>query len=241
MRGPLPSYCPVFPSTFLEQAEKMVRQRTVGTSCGNEPTWCCSCITKPLVSNSEAAERVQLHLRSVQRWRRRWATGDFVLEDEPGRGPKADFSPLDRALVKAVACELVAETKQPLSRQSLADITARARNALGTPISRSTVWRILHADAIKPWRYKYWIFPRDPLFAQRPARFWTSMRARGKASPWAPRITSSVLMRRPASRPASAAIPPCPPCRADQPTSRTNTSAAAPCNIWPRGTCAGGT
>ena len=60
------------------------------------------------------------------------------------------FPPLDHALVKAVACELVAETKQPLSRQSLADVTARARRALGQPISRSTVWRILDTDAIKP-------------------------------------------------------------------------------------------
>jgi hypothetical protein len=33
------------------------------------------------------------------------------------------FPPLDQALVKALACELVAETKQPLSRQSLADVT----------------------------------------------------------------------------------------------------------------------
>jgi hypothetical protein len=69
--------------------------------------------------------------------------------------------------VKAVACELVAETKQPLSRQSLADVTARTRNALGKPISRSTVWRILDTDAIKPWRYKYWIFPRDLRFAEK--------------------------------------------------------------------------
>jgi hypothetical protein len=77
------------------------------------------------------------------------------------------FPPLDHALVKGVACELVAETNQPLSRQSLADITARARPALGKPISRSTVWRILDTDAIKPWRYKYWIFPRDPHFAEK--------------------------------------------------------------------------
>jgi len=54
-----------------------------------------------------------------------------------------------------------------LSRLSLADVTARARHALGTPISRSTVWRILATDAIKPWRYKYWIFPRDPHFAEK--------------------------------------------------------------------------
>jgi hypothetical protein len=46
---------------------------------------------------------------------------------------------LDHALVKAVACELVAETAQPLSRQSLADVTARAQKAVGKPISRSTV------------------------------------------------------------------------------------------------------
>jgi hypothetical protein len=66
-----------------------------------------------------------------------------------------------------VTCERVAATKQPLSRQSLADITARVRNALSKPISRSTVWRILETDAIKPWRYKYWIFPRDPRFAEK--------------------------------------------------------------------------
>jgi hypothetical protein len=70
-------------------------------------------------------------------------------------------------LVKAVACELVAETKQPLSRQSLADVTARAQHVLAKPLSRSTVWRILQTDAIKPWRYKYWIFPRDPYFAEK--------------------------------------------------------------------------
>jgi hypothetical protein len=70
-------------------------------------------------------------------------------------------------LVKAVACELIAETKQPLSRQSLANVTARARKALSKPISRSTVWRILDTEAIKPWRYKYWSFPRDPHFAEK--------------------------------------------------------------------------
>jgi len=73
-------------------------------------------------------------------------------------------------LVKAVACELVAQTKQPLSRQSLADITARAQAALGKSISRSTVGRILDTDALKPWRYKYWIFPRDPHFAEKAGR-----------------------------------------------------------------------
>jgi hypothetical protein len=37
-------------------------------------------------------------------------------------------------------------------------------------MSRSTVGRILAADALKPWQYKYWIFPRDPLFADKAGR-----------------------------------------------------------------------
>lgn len=66
-----------------------------------------------------------------------------------------------------MACEVVAETQQPLSRQSLADLTARACQALDQPISRSTVWRMLDRDALKPWRYQYWLFPRDPHFAEK--------------------------------------------------------------------------
>ncbi|HEX3150776.1 MAG TPA: hypothetical protein VHR66_22045 [Gemmataceae bacterium] len=70
-------------------------------------------------------------------------------------------------LIKAIACETVAETKEPLSRQSLADLKRRADNVLGLHISRSTLWRILHEDAIKPWQYRHWIFPRDPQFARK--------------------------------------------------------------------------
>jgi hypothetical protein len=74
------------------------------------------------------------------------------------------FPPLDRARVQAMACETVAETKQPLSRQSIADLTKRAKAALSRDISTSSVWRMLHEDAIKPWQHEHWIFPRDPNF-----------------------------------------------------------------------------
>ena len=77
------------------------------------------------------------------------------------------FPPQDQAIIKAIACEVVAQTGLPLSRQSLADLTTRAHYALGKPISRSTVWRILDGDSIKPWQYKHWIFPRDPRFAEK--------------------------------------------------------------------------
>ena len=74
------------------------------------------------------------------------------------------FPPLERALVTAIACETVAETKQPLSRQSVSDLTRRVNEVLSEPMSRTTVWRILHDDLLKPWQYEHWIFPRDPQF-----------------------------------------------------------------------------
>ena len=37
-------------------------------------------------------------------------------------------------------------------------------------MSRSTVWRILDRDALKPWRYRSWLFPRDPAFAAKAGR-----------------------------------------------------------------------
>jgi hypothetical protein len=41
---------------------------------------------------------------------------------------------------------------------------------LGKPISPRTVGRLLAEDSIKPWRYEYWIFPRDPCFAEKAGR-----------------------------------------------------------------------
>ena len=70
----------------------------------------------------------------------------------------------------ALACERVARLQTPLSRQSLADLARAAQGELGKPISRSTVQRILDADAIKPWQYEHWIFPRDPHFFRKAAR-----------------------------------------------------------------------
>jgi hypothetical protein len=91
----------------------------------------------------------------------------FVWTTARAEAARPVFPPLDQALLKALACERVAETGQPLSRQSLSDLTARAQAALEKPISRSTVWRLLDEDALKPWRYRYWIFPRDPRFVEK--------------------------------------------------------------------------
>ena len=96
------------------------------------------------------------------------ATSPWRIEAAADASPL--FPPRDRAIVKAIACEAVCQTKLPLSRLSTSDLADHASTALGRSISPSTVWRILDTDAIKPWRYQYWIFPRDPNFAEKAGR-----------------------------------------------------------------------
>jgi hypothetical protein len=73
--------------------------------------------------------------------------------------------------VKALACELPTTLDLPLSRLSVADVAQQVRlSGLVATISDSTVWRWLHADAIRPWQHRCWIFPRDPQFAVKAGR-----------------------------------------------------------------------
>jgi hypothetical protein len=57
-----------------------------------------------------------------------------------------------------------------LSRFSVADVREEViACGLVEQVSVSTVWRWLDEDALKPWRHRSWIFPRDPDFAAKAA------------------------------------------------------------------------
>ena len=88
-----------------------------------------------------------------------------------GAGDRAVFPPRVVMEVKALACQLPSERNLPLSRLSHADIAREAvENGIVASISGATVWRWLSADAIKPWQYRSWIFPRDPNFGEKASR-----------------------------------------------------------------------
>lgn len=73
--------------------------------------------------------------------------------------------------IKAMACELPVTLGVPLSRFSAAELARQAcQSGLVASISDTTVWRWLHEDAIRPWRYRSWLFPRDPQFAVKAGR-----------------------------------------------------------------------
>lgn len=81
------------------------------------------------------------------------------------------FPPAQVAEVKALACELPSERGVPLSRWSSAEIAREAvKRGVVAEISGATVWRWLCEDAIRPWSYRSWIFPRDPDFRAKAGR-----------------------------------------------------------------------
>jgi transposase len=93
MPAPRPFFRPDFPPDFLARAQDLLRRRTVKFQLRQRASLVLLFHQQPLLSNPEAAARVQLHPNSVRLWRRRWAEGDFTLEDEPGRGRPPVFSP----------------------------------------------------------------------------------------------------------------------------------------------------
>ena len=170
MPGPSALDRPTFPDEFLDQCRSLVHRRMVSHGQHQRARLVLLLHESPELSNVAAGALVELHANSVRLWRHRWSCGDFSLPIKQAAGVSPFFPPRDQAIVKAIACEAVCQTKLPLSRLSSSDLAGRAATALGKPISPSTVWRILDADAIKPWRYEYWIFPRDPQFADKAGR-----------------------------------------------------------------------
>jgi hypothetical protein len=83
-------------------------------------------------------------------------------------GVQPAFPPTVVVEVKRIACERPMDGGVPLARWSLSELRREvlARGLVAT-IGGTTLWRWLAADAIRPWRHRSWVFPRDPQFAER--------------------------------------------------------------------------
>jgi hypothetical protein len=115
---------------------------------------------------------------------RRFEGAVEALMDLPRSGRPVTYGPQERAQITAVVCETLWECELPLSRFSIADlhrVVIREQGLAG--LSHSSLARILRQDALKPWRYRYWLFPRDPDFVSKAcvildlyAGFWQGQR-----------------------------------------------------------------
>nr|WSY55127.1 helix-turn-helix domain-containing protein [Streptomyces sp. NBC_00886] len=123
-------------------------------------------------SNARIAAQTRRHVDTVRTWRGRFAAGGLPAPSDRRRsGRPPSFSVLQVAEVKALACQLPAETGTPLSRWSCPELAREVvALAIAPAMSASTVRRWLKADAIKPWQHRSWIFIRDPDLRPKAAR-----------------------------------------------------------------------
>ena len=117
------------------------------------------------LSNDVIASRLDTPRQIVSKWRKRFCLARLPgLEDEPRGGRRPAFPPSLVVQVKALACELP-------HRGACPSLASRCRHPAGSPRSgagsgdqRSHHLALARPDAIRPWRYRSWIFPRDPFF-----------------------------------------------------------------------------
>lgn len=166
-----PSACPIVLSTS-EQQRLEHRVRTATAQHRHVLRATIILLAAQGWSNAAIARRVGVCVDTARTWRNRYgAHGEDGLRDRARPGRPRRFTDVQQAQVKALACELPADRGIPLSRFSHADLAAEAVDAgVVEDISASTVRRWLHRDAIRPWRYQSWIFPRDPDFAVKAGR-----------------------------------------------------------------------
>jgi transposase len=123
-------------------------------------------------TNTQIAAALGVSVDTVRTWRGRFAEHGLAgLRDRPRSGRPSRFSAVHRAQVTALACQLPAQAGAPLARWSCPELAREAvTQGVTDAISAATVRRWLARDAIKPWQYRSWVFPRDPDFAAKAER-----------------------------------------------------------------------
>src|SRR5450755_4035453 len=106
---------------------------------------------------------------------------------DPGAADRRLSPPQMRAEVIRLACERPADCDVPLARWSSVELAREAvARGICEQISGITVWRWLSEDAIKPWQYRSWIFPRDPSFTEQAGRILDLYAGRWEGEPLHP-------------------------------------------------------
>jgi transposase len=123
-------------------------------------------------NNARIARARHVTEDTVRKWRGRFADeGSTGLADRARSGRPPRFTPVQVAEVKALACQLPAESGAPLSRWTCPELAYEAAlRGIVESVSGSTVRRWLADDALKPWQYRSWIFIRDPDFRAKATR-----------------------------------------------------------------------
>jgi transposase len=163
---PLPAAVPV---TLTAAGRKILKKRVRGArTCWRDRLRAQIVLAAAMGrSNARIARDLRISQDTARKWRGRFADrGLDGLTDLPRAGRPRRISAADRAAVVALACQLPAATGVPLAHWTGPELAAElaARNLASSPVSASSVLRILAEHPVKPWQYQSWIYPRDPDF-----------------------------------------------------------------------------
>lgn len=120
-------------------------------------------------SNSKIAEELKCDVKTVRKWRNRFATHRMEgLQDAPRSGRPAHFESTQKHEVIKL---ILSEPPAPFARWTL-DLAVRelVRRGIVSSISRESISAWLRSAAIKPHRVKYWLNSKDPQFQEKMAR-----------------------------------------------------------------------
>jgi transposase len=115
------------------------------------------------LSNNAIAGSLQTDVKTVRKWRNRYAELRRPgLDDAPRSGRPPIFTPQQRHNIIAKS---LTEPPEGLARWTCSELVGVAvREAIVGNISKETIARWLRIAEIKPHRYKYWLNSKDPEF-----------------------------------------------------------------------------
>jgi transposase len=120
------------------------------------------------------AERLNIDVKTVRRWRDRFAKKRCVqaLKDEPRSGRPPEIGLLSRLELLSMACGNPSDFGEVSRKVWTIDSLLEGfhRHHPKTPISRTSVLRILNDAEIRPHRVRMWLHSPDPEFKEKVRR-----------------------------------------------------------------------
>jgi len=119
------------------------------------------------ISNAEIAERLDCSVRTVRKWRNRFAEQGTVeaLADARRSGRPATVPAAVRCELIKLACDRPEGSKAPFRDVwTIESLSLSLLGQTGWKLSKSEVGRILRAEEIRPHRMRLWLHSPDPDF-----------------------------------------------------------------------------
>lgn len=93
MPGPAPAYQPRFTEEELDTIRTIARSRMAPYAVVQRAKLALLLYERSDLDNHQAGQQLGQHANWARKWRKRWVTEGFTLEERPGRGRKPRFSP----------------------------------------------------------------------------------------------------------------------------------------------------